>query len=168
MKLKFTIIFLLFNNIINCMEPSKEELEAASSNLGTQEQFVNQDKNVIANQIAQEIVNQIPEETIIEIAENKTEPVFQLMTTKERILSTLNCCNNALSFRSIVKTITYRITGTLTTAIIALIYTQDLDKALAVGATDLIVKLGVYYLHERIWECIQCGKLKEKNKDLEK
>lgn len=61
------------------------------------------------------------------------------------------------SLRSLLKAITYRITGTLTTALITFGVTGELTTALAVGSIEPFIKLGVYYLHERIWQRVPIG-----------
>lgn len=61
------------------------------------------------------------------------------------------------NIRSLAKAITYRITGSLTTAAITWFVTGDLHTALAVGGLEPIVKIGVYYAHERIWQRIPVG-----------
>ena len=53
--------------------------------------------------------------------------------------------------RSIVKGISWRIVGTIDTIIIAFFWTGDYTKALKIGFTDVIAKVLLYYLHERIW-----------------
>ena len=59
--------------------------------------------------------------------------------------------------RSIVKAITFRIIATITTMILVLILTGDLALAGVVGALDLILKLLIYYLHERVWDKVHWG-----------
>lgn len=60
--------------------------------------------------------------------------------------------------RSIAKTITFRIIATITTMILVLIFTGNLTLAGAVGALDLVSKLMIYYVHERVWDKFSWGK----------
>ena len=53
--------------------------------------------------------------------------------------------------RHLLKTITWRIIGTLDTIIISGILTGSLKIGAAIGGIELISKMGLYYLHERIW-----------------
>ncbi len=53
--------------------------------------------------------------------------------------------------RSVIKGISWRITGTLDTIIIATLWTGNYTKALQIGFTEVITKVTLYYLHERIW-----------------
>jgi adenylylsulfate kinase len=63
--------------------------------------------------------------------------------------------------RTLAKTMTWRILATLTTALIVFLFTGDFTLALEVGALEVIVKLLLYYLHERGWSYIPWG-LKQK------
>ena len=53
--------------------------------------------------------------------------------------------------RSIFKTISWRIVGTLDTMALGWIITGDPTVGLKIGALELITKLVLYYVHERIW-----------------
>ncbi len=59
--------------------------------------------------------------------------------------------------RSILKAITYRITGTTTTTLLVFLMTGEWRVALAVGAIEPFVKILIYYLHERLWQLIPRG-----------
>ena len=62
--------------------------------------------------------------------------------------------------RSILKAITYRITGTITTALVTLLITGDYLMALAVGSIEPWIKIVVYYLHERLWQRVPIGTIR--------
>ena len=62
--------------------------------------------------------------------------------------------------RSLLKAITYRITGTLTTALLVYFLTGNLQIALAVGAIEPLVKILIYYLHERAWQLVPPGAIR--------
>ena len=53
--------------------------------------------------------------------------------------------------RHIVKSITYRILGTLTTVILTLSAGLTIKWAALVGVGELIIKPIIYFLHERFW-----------------
>tara|TARA_R110002049_G_scaffold94988_14_gene233498 strand:+ start:5864 stop:6130 length:267 start_codon:yes stop_codon:yes gene_type:complete len=59
--------------------------------------------------------------------------------------------------RSLLKAITYRITGTVTTTLLVLAVTGELAVAMAVGLVEPAVKIVVYYLHERAWQRVPAG-----------
>ncbi len=60
--------------------------------------------------------------------------------------------------RSIVKSISWRIVGTLDTIIISWIITGTLTLAFSIGFVELMSKMVLYFFHERIWNKIQWGK----------
>ena len=62
------------------------------------------------------------------------------------------------SSRSVAKAISYRITGSLTTVLIAYFLTGRVSVALTIAGLDVVVKIGVYFLHERLWDKIHFGK----------
>ena len=53
--------------------------------------------------------------------------------------------------RTITKTITWRITASLTTFLIAWILTGDILVGASIGSIEAIAKIFLYYFHERIW-----------------
>ena len=53
---------------------------------------------------------------------------------------------------TIVKTLSWRIWGTLISYIVAFWVTGDLTISLSVGTLEAIVKTFIYYFHERIWQ----------------
>lgn len=60
--------------------------------------------------------------------------------------------------RSIVKAISYRTWGTITTAIIVFIFTGEFALALTVGFLEVFSKMGLYFFHERLWQKVGWGK----------
>ena len=60
--------------------------------------------------------------------------------------------------RSVAKAISFRIIASLITVILVLIFTGNLALAGAIGILDLILKLMIYYLHERVWDKIVWGR----------
>lgn len=60
--------------------------------------------------------------------------------------------------RSIVKAVSWRFVATMTTVSIVYILTRELKLAAAAGAVDVVAKLILYYLHERVWATIGFGK----------
>ena len=53
--------------------------------------------------------------------------------------------------RHLAKTITWRIVGTTDTIIIAWIISGDPLIGLSIGGTEVITKMILYFLHERVW-----------------
>jgi len=63
-----------------------------------------------------------------------------------------------LKKRTIVKTLTWRVTASLTTFVIAWILTGDLLIGISIGSIEAITKIFLYYFHERIWNNIGWAK----------
>jgi uncharacterized membrane protein len=53
--------------------------------------------------------------------------------------------------RHIAKTITWRLIASLTTFILAYVFTQNITKSLWLMGTEMVLKLLLYYYHERAW-----------------
>lgn len=64
--------------------------------------------------------------------------------------------------RSIVKTISWRITGTIDTMVISFFITGDLTMALSIGTVEVFTKMVLYFGHERIWNKIKFGRVEDK------
>lgn len=62
--------------------------------------------------------------------------------------------------RSIVKGISWRVVATATTVIIVYLFFGRLDLAIAAGVIESILKVGLYWAHERAWFKIRWGKKK--------
>lgn len=60
--------------------------------------------------------------------------------------------------RSIVKSISWRIVGTVDTIIISWIITGTLTLAFSIGLVELVTKMVLYFFHERIWNKISWGR----------
>ncbi len=61
-------------------------------------------------------------------------------------------------YRSLFKSITWRICASLSTILIVFAFTHKIVLSLGIGAVEVIVKLILYYFHERIWEKVPMGK----------
>jgi uncharacterized membrane protein len=53
--------------------------------------------------------------------------------------------------RHILKTISWRVIGTIDTMILSWLITGSWKWGLAIGGTEVITKMVLYYLHERVW-----------------
>jgi uncharacterized membrane protein len=60
--------------------------------------------------------------------------------------------------RSIAKSISWRLIGTLDTILISWIITGKVKVALSIGLVELFTKMLLYFFHERIWNQIGWGK----------
>lgn len=59
--------------------------------------------------------------------------------------------------RSIVKGITWRVVATTTTILIVYFFFDRLDLAIAAGAIETVLKIGLFWLHERAWFKVRWG-----------
>jgi len=64
------------------------------------------------------------------------------------------------SSRSLAKAVSYRILGSTGTALIVLIFSGSLKLSLGAGALDMLLKIALYFVHERIWNYIPYGRPK--------
>ena len=65
-------------------------------------------------------------------------------------------------YRSFVKAISWRVTGTIDTVLISFLITGQVRWALTIGFVELFTKVFLYYVHERIWNRLSFGRVKEK------
>jgi uncharacterized membrane protein len=73
---------------------------------------------------------------------------------------TLHASPRESQLRSVLKAVTYRITGTITTGLITYAVTGEYLTALAIGSIEPFVKLVVYYVHERAWQRVPIGTIR--------
>lgn len=65
--------------------------------------------------------------------------------------------SKASHIRSLLKGVSWRIIATTDTVLVVVLVTCiagncSLENALKIGATEFLLKLAIYYFHERIWE----------------
>jgi uncharacterized membrane protein len=60
--------------------------------------------------------------------------------------------------RSIAKAVSYRILGSVCTALIVFLFSGNAKVSMGVGALDAVLKMALYYLHERLWNHIPFGR----------
>jgi len=61
--------------------------------------------------------------------------------------------------RSIVKAVSYRAFGSITTALIVFVLTGKSGLSLWAGGLDMMAKIAVYFVHERMWDRISFGRV---------
>ncbi len=62
--------------------------------------------------------------------------------------------------RSLAKAVSWRLTGSIDTMLLSWFFTGDLRVAAAIGLTEVVTKMVLYYLHERAWNRIPLGRAK--------
>jgi len=60
--------------------------------------------------------------------------------------------------RSLVKALSWRVTGSIDTMLLSWFFTGDLRIAAAIGLSEVVTKMLLYYLHERAWNRIPLGR----------
>lgn len=59
--------------------------------------------------------------------------------------------------RHLAKACTYRIFGSSVTAGVTFVLTGHIGASVAAGAADTVLKIFLYYIHERIWYRVKWG-----------
>ena len=70
--------------------------------------------------------------------------------------------NQISKLRHFAKTITWRIIASLTTFALAYLFFGDISKATGLMAVEIVLKMALYYFHERVW--FKYGNLGRKKK----
>jgi uncharacterized membrane protein len=60
--------------------------------------------------------------------------------------------------RSLIKSMSWRIVGTLDTILISYFITGEMSFALSIGGIELVTKMMLYVAHERLWNKVNWGK----------
>lgn len=60
--------------------------------------------------------------------------------------------------RSVVKSVSWRLLGTLDTILISYVVTGRAGTALSIGSIELITKMALYVAHERVWDRCRWGR----------
>ncbi|WP_420387948.1 DUF2061 domain-containing protein [Roseivirga sp.] len=62
------------------------------------------------------------------------------------------------NLKSLLKTISWRVVGTIDTMVISYIITGDFTTAFSIGSVEVVTKMILYYLHERVWATVKVRK----------
>lgn len=63
-------------------------------------------------------------------------------------------------YRSLLKAISWRATGTADTILISFLVTGQIKMAVSIGFVELFTKILLFYVHERVWNKISLGRTK--------
>ena len=61
--------------------------------------------------------------------------------------------------RSLIKGVSWRALGTIDTITLSFIITGNIGDSVKIGITEIITKVILYYLHERVWDKIGWGRI---------
>ena len=67
-------------------------------------------------------------------------------------------------YRSFLKAVSWRLTGSVDTMIISFLITGKIKWALTISGVELFTKIALFYLHERLWEKLPFGRIREPEK----
>ena len=67
--------------------------------------------------------------------------------------------------RSVAKTVTWRVAAALITIIALGLITGEWSFAAGAGIVINVIKVAVYYVHERAWNIVQWGRSKDGHKE---
>jgi uncharacterized membrane protein len=65
---------------------------------------------------------------------------------------------NDTPVRSLAKAVSWRITGTIDTFLISWVITGQALLASGIALTEILTKVGLYWLHERVWTRVKWGR----------
>jgi len=60
-----------------------------------------------------------------------------------------------IDWRALAKTVTWRMTATTAIIVIAWYMTGSIELGLSLGGVEMLIKLPLYYLHERLWKRVK-------------
>jgi uncharacterized membrane protein len=66
---------------------------------------------------------------------------------------------NDTGARSLAKAISWRVTGTIDTFLISWLITGQPIVALSISAVEVLTKVGLFWLHERVWNRVKWGRV---------
>jgi uncharacterized membrane protein len=75
---------------------------------------------------------------------------------------------SVLPRRHLAKAITWRVVASITTFTIGWVVTGDLNFGMAIGAADVIIKIALYYFHERLWYHSKFGIIDDGHQSIKK
>ena len=79
------------------------------------------------------------------------------MSIINNLIKSWSLSNSETSLRSLIKTITWRITGSSATFIISYAISGNLGIAGTIAVIQLTANTILYFIHERIWNRIRWG-----------
>lgn len=62
------------------------------------------------------------------------------------------------SIRSVAKSISWRFWATVSTIALVLLFTGETEIALSIGLVEIVLKIIIYFFHERAWDKIKLGR----------
>ncbi len=63
--------------------------------------------------------------------------------------------------RTLAKTVTWRVIALFTTTVVVYAYSGDVKESVVIGLVANLLKMFLYYAHERVWNRIGFGRMKQ-------
>ena len=63
--------------------------------------------------------------------------------------------------RSVVKSLLWRVIATLISVCMAYLFTGSVTTAAEISLSGAAISIGIYYLHERVWDSIHWGRARQ-------
>ena len=82
----------------------------------------------------------------------------------ERVWFKINLDKETTNWRHLAKTVSWRVVGTIDTMILAWVISGDPMVGLKVGLVEVVTKMLLYYLHEKVWYKSNYGLSQRKTK----
>jgi uncharacterized membrane protein len=92
------------------------------------------------------------------IASLETFTKIALFYLHERLWRLVGWAPNA-RLRSVAKAVSWRLVGSIDTFGLSLLVTGNVRHAASIASVEALTKIGLYYLHERVWRRIAWGRL---------
>lgn len=100
---------------------------------------------------------------LIAIAEIFTKLFFYYL--HERVWGLLSKNHSESHYGSVGKAVSWRIVGTMDTIILSTLITGSFNMGFSIGGIELVTKIVLYYLHERLWRIIPFGRVQDNSPD---
>lgn len=81
-------------------------------------------------------------DVILHPTQRKVHPTLEVKSKQE---------NGDSRLKSLLKTISWRVVGTIDTITISFIITGEVKSAISIGSIEVVSKMILYYFHERAW-----------------
>ncbi|WP_242130637.1 DUF2061 domain-containing protein [Aestuariivivens marinum] len=98
---------------------------------------------------------------IIDVVLNRSnKEVKEVNISNPEVTNALECNKQSSEKvkRSLVKTISWRVIGTLDTLILSWLIVGEVKTAAAIASVEFVSKMVLYFFHERAWNNIKWGK----------
>lgn len=82
-------------------------------------------------------------------------------------LKKIAASNGEYHYRSWVKALSYRVTGTMYSFAILYFVTGKLVLSLSLSGIEIVSKILLFYMHERVWDKLSFGRIKQNQPEYE-